>query len=168
MCFTPESTIPCMLPAWMGVVLLPNQMCPRHSMPLSGCTTPSAHHFAGYNYENCVVRSHTCMQLVACDSPAGRLGLSICYDLRFPELYQRLTFQEGAQVLLVPSAFTVATGKSAGVWKSGLGSVLEYRAVRGCYGQDNRPVLGCLSLGTYAWANIHWTDWKPSSACEWI
>ncbi|GAB4821765.1 hypothetical protein N2152v2_008811 [Parachlorella kessleri] len=54
----------------------------------------------------------TYRKVVACNSPAGRLGLSICYDLRFPELYQRLTYQEGAQVLLVPSAFTVATGKA--------------------------------------------------------
>ncbi|KAL4458854.1 hypothetical protein ABPG75_013719 [Micractinium tetrahymenae] len=51
-------------------------------------------------------------RLAACDSPAGRLGLSVCYDLRFPEVYQRLAFDYGAQVLLVPSAFTVATGRA--------------------------------------------------------
>lgn len=39
-----------------------------------------------------------------------RLGLSICYDLRFPELYRRLADQ-GAQVVTVPSAFTLETGK---------------------------------------------------------
>lgn len=50
--------------------------------------------------------------LVTCDSPAGKLGLSTCYDLRFPELYQRLVFEKGAQVLLVPSAFTVPTGRA--------------------------------------------------------
>ena len=50
------------------------------------------------------------MQLAVCDSPAGRLGLTVCYDLRFPEMYQRLTFERGAEVLLVPSAFTKATG----------------------------------------------------------
>ena len=49
------------------------------------------------------------------DSPAGRLGLSVCYDLRFPELYQHLRFGLGAEVLLVPSAFTVVTGKRGGV-----------------------------------------------------
>ncbi|MFQ5786802.1 MAG: carbon-nitrogen hydrolase family protein, partial [Thermodesulfobacteriota bacterium] len=38
------------------------------------------------------------------------MGLSICYDLRFPELYRDLTLQ-GAKVLFVPSAFTVHTGK---------------------------------------------------------
>lgn len=55
-------------------------------------------------------------RLMVCDSPAGRLGISICYDLRFPELYQRLAWDLGAQVLLVPSAFTVATGGCVGVW----------------------------------------------------
>jgi predicted amidohydrolase len=39
-----------------------------------------------------------------------RLGLSICYDLRFPELYRALS-QRGAEVLLVPAAFTLHTGK---------------------------------------------------------
>lgn len=38
------------------------------------------------------------------------MGLSICYDLRFPELYRRLV-REGAEVLFVPSAFTMHTGK---------------------------------------------------------
>lgn len=38
--------------------------------------------------------------VVAVDSPAGRLGLSVCYDLRFPELYQQLRFQHDAQVLV--------------------------------------------------------------------
>jgi predicted amidohydrolase len=46
---------------------------------------------------------------VVVDTPLGRLGLSICYDLRFPELYRRLAL-EGAQVLFVPSAFTAHTG----------------------------------------------------------
>lgn len=50
------------------------------------------------------------VQLVVCDSPAGRLGLTVCYDLRFPEVYQTLTWAMGAKVLLVPSAFTKVTG----------------------------------------------------------
>ena len=50
--------------------------------------------------------------LVTCDSPVGRLGLSVCYDLRFPMLYQRLAFTLGAKIMLVPSAFTVTTGEA--------------------------------------------------------
>ena len=51
-----------------------------------------------------------CAQVVVCDSPAGRLGLTTCYDVRFPELTQRLVHEGGAQVILVPSAFTRPTG----------------------------------------------------------
>ena len=51
-------------------------------------------------------------RLVVCDSPIGRLGLSICYDLRFPEVYVKLVQEMGAEVLLMPSAFTVPTGKA--------------------------------------------------------
>jgi predicted amidohydrolase len=47
--------------------------------------------------------------VVVADTPLGKLGLSICYDLRFPELYRRLV-RAGAQVLFVPSAFTAYTG----------------------------------------------------------
>ena len=47
---------------------------------------------------------------VVASTPLGRLGLSICYDLRFPELYRRLTWA-GAEVLFIPSAFTAYTGR---------------------------------------------------------
>jgi predicted amidohydrolase len=47
---------------------------------------------------------------VVVETPLGVLGLSVCYDLRFPELYRVLT-RAGAEVLLVPSAFTAYTGK---------------------------------------------------------
>jgi deaminated glutathione amidase len=47
---------------------------------------------------------------VVVDAGFATIGLSICYDLRFPELYRELTLQ-GAQVLAVPSAFTERTGK---------------------------------------------------------
>ena len=49
-------------------------------------------------------------QPVVVATAAGALGLSICYDLRFPELYRSLV-SAGAQVLAVPSAFTERTGK---------------------------------------------------------
>jgi predicted amidohydrolase len=48
---------------------------------------------------------------VVADTPAGRLGLSVCYDLRFPDLYRALT-DAGAQILAVPAAFTVPTGEA--------------------------------------------------------
>ena len=44
-------------------------------------------------------------------TPVGRLGLAICYDLRFPALFERLS-EAGAQVIAVPAAFTVPTGKA--------------------------------------------------------
>jgi predicted amidohydrolase len=47
---------------------------------------------------------------VVAETPWGGLGLSICYDLRFPELYRALT-AGGARMVAVPSAFTVETGK---------------------------------------------------------
>jgi len=50
-------------------------------------------------------------RVVVVDSPVGRLGLSTCYDLRFPEMYEAL-LRQGAEILLVPSAFTVPTGKA--------------------------------------------------------
>jgi nitrilase len=47
---------------------------------------------------------------VCCDALGTRIGLSICYDLRFPELYLQLA-RDGAEVILVPAAFTLQTGK---------------------------------------------------------
>jgi predicted amidohydrolase len=44
-------------------------------------------------------------------TPVGRLGLSICYDLRFPALFAKLA-EAGAQVIAVPAAFTVPTGRA--------------------------------------------------------
>ena len=44
-------------------------------------------------------------------TPVGALGLTICYDLRFPALFERLS-EAGAEVIAVPAAFTVPTGKA--------------------------------------------------------
>jgi deaminated glutathione amidase len=49
--------------------------------------------------------------VVVCDSPIGVLGLSTCYDMRFPEQYIEL-LNQGAQIMLMPSAFTVPTGQA--------------------------------------------------------
>jgi predicted amidohydrolase len=51
-------------------------------------------------------------EVVSCDSPAGKLGVAICYDMRFPELSQKLTFLHGARVLTFPSAFAMKTGEA--------------------------------------------------------
>lgn len=47
--------------------------------------------------------------IVTVESPVGRLGLSICYDLRFPELYRAM---KDVDIIVVPSAFTETTGKA--------------------------------------------------------
>jgi deaminated glutathione amidase len=61
------------------------------------------------------------------DTPAGPLGLSVCYDLRFPELFRRLV-AAGAEILAVPSAFTAQTG--AAHWEV----LLRARAIENqCY-----------------------------------
>ena len=50
-------------------------------------------------------------RLVVVDTPLGRMGLSICYDLRFPELYRALA-DRGATIIAIPAAFTVSTGEA--------------------------------------------------------
>ncbi len=49
-------------------------------------------------------------ETVVAETPFGPLGLSVCYDLRFPELYRRLV-DKGAIALAIPAAFTLTTGK---------------------------------------------------------
>ncbi len=48
-------------------------------------------------------------EVVTLDSPFGRIGLSICYDLRFPELFRKMT---NADIILAPAAFTAVTGRA--------------------------------------------------------
>lgn len=48
-------------------------------------------------------------QVVVVNSPFGRIGLSICYDLRFPELYRTMP---GVDIIVVPAAFTATTGRA--------------------------------------------------------
>ena len=61
-----------------------------------GCYNESERYSQG---QNCIV----------VDTPVGRLGMTICYDLRFPELYSALR-EAGAELISVPSAFTALTG----------------------------------------------------------
>jgi len=58
--------------------------------------------------ESATVRPGT--EVVTASTPLGTLGLSICYDLRFAELYRALA-ERGAEILAVPSAFTATTGQ---------------------------------------------------------
>lgn len=84
-------------------------------------------------------------QVTTVDVEGVRFGLSICYDLRFPELYRRLA-GEGAQVLLVPAAFTTHTGRDH--WEV----LLRARAIENtCYvvaaGQSGEHDPGRSSYG---------------------
>src|SRR6266404_1647788 len=65
--------------------------------------------------------------LVVADTPVGKLGLSVCYDMRFPELYRELV-SKGAEWLAMPAAFTVPTGRAH--WET----LLRARAIENlCY-----------------------------------
>lgn len=48
--------------------------------------------------------------IVVIQTPVGKVGLSICYDIRFPELYRAL-LKKGAEIFALPAAFTLTTGK---------------------------------------------------------
>jgi nitrilase len=64
---------------------------------------------------------------VLVETPVGRLGLSVCYDVRFPELFRHLS-AAGAELLTVPSAFTGPTGRAH--WET----LLSARAIENlCY-----------------------------------
>jgi deaminated glutathione amidase len=66
-------------------------------------------------------------EVVIADTPVGKLGMSVCYDMRFPELYRELVAQ-GAEWLVIPSAFTVPTGRAH--WET----LLRARAIENlCY-----------------------------------
>ena len=75
---------------------------------------------------------------VLCHTPAGTVGMTVCYDIRFPALYATLA-RAGAEILTVPSAFSPVTG--AAHWES----LLRARAIEtGCY------VLAPAQTGTHA------------------
>lgn len=50
-------------------------------------------------------------KLITVDTPFGKLGLAVCYDVRFPELF-RCLFNQGMEIIILPSAFTVPTGEA--------------------------------------------------------
>ncbi len=72
-------------------------------------------------------RVHPGNEIVTVDTALGKLGMSICYDIRFPELY-RIMALDGAQVIFTPASFTMPTGKDH--WEP----ILRTRAIEnGCY-----------------------------------
>jgi len=50
-------------------------------------------------------------EIVVADTPFGKLGMAVCYDLRFPELFRAMA-DKGAELIVLPSAFTAITGKA--------------------------------------------------------
>ncbi len=75
---------------------------------------------------------------ISVDTPAGRLGLTVCYDVRFPELFRALS-GDGAALFAVPSAFTATTGKAH--WEV----LLRARAV-----ENLAYVVAAAQCGTHA------------------
>jgi len=81
---------------------------------------------------------------VTTETPAGKLGLTICYDLRFPHLYRRLA-QAGAVAIAVPAAFTRPTGEAH--WET----LLRARAIEtGAY------ILAAAQGGTHEDGRATW------------
>ncbi len=64
----------------------------------------------GEEYRESAVFEHGA-EVVVADTPFGRLGLAVCYDLRFPELFRAMV-DRGAELFAVPSAFTAVTGRA--------------------------------------------------------
>jgi predicted amidohydrolase len=81
---------------------------------------------------------------VTADLPWGRVGLSVCYDLRFPHLYRRLA-QAGAGFLTVPAAFTHTTGQAH--WEV----LLRARAI-----ETGAWVIAPAQCGTRHWGRATW------------
>jgi len=52
------------------------------------------------------------VEAVVLDSPFGRLGIAVCYDLRFPEMFRHMLDAEGMEILALPASFTAITGKA--------------------------------------------------------
>jgi predicted amidohydrolase len=72
------------------------------------------------------------------DTPFGRLGLAICYDMRFPELFRNF-FRQGVEIIALPSAFTVPTGEAH--WET----LLRARAI-----ENFSYVIGAGQWGQHA------------------
>ena len=91
--------------------------------------------------------------VVTVDTPVGRLGLAVCYDMRFPELFRRMS-AEGATWFTLPSAFTVPTGRAH--WEV----LLRARAVENLCGVVAAAQSGFHPNGRETWGDSlvidHW------------
>ncbi len=77
-------------------------------------------------------------EIIVVDTPLGKLGLAVCYDIRFPELF-RCLINKGAEIIAIPSAFTTITGKAH--WEI----LTRSRAIENfCY------IIGACQGGTHA------------------
>jgi len=95
-------------------------------------------------------------KVVVVDTPMGRLGLSVCYDLRFPELYRKM-IDQGMELCAIPAAFTAFTGQSH--WEP----LIRARAIenqcyviasaQGGYHVNNRQTYG-HSMVVNPWGNV--------------
>lgn len=84
-------------------------------------------------------------EIVAADVLGRRVGMTVCYDLRFPELYRRLAVA-GAQILVVPAAFTRPTGRAH--WETLLRArAIENQAFVVAAGQVGEHADGTASYG---------------------
>lgn len=92
-------------------------------------------------------------EVVTVDTPVGRLGLAVCYDMRFPELFRRMS-AEGATWFTLPSAFTVPTGRAH--WEV----LLRARAVENLCGVVAAAQSGFHPNGRETWGDSlivdHW------------
>ncbi len=86
---------------------------------------------------------------LAIDSPFGRLGLSVCYDVRYPELYRSLG---ECDILFVPSAFTVTTGQAH--WET----LLRARAI-----ENQAYVVAPAQGGLHASGRRTWGHTTPGA-----
>lgn len=83
---------------------------------------------------------------VVVSTPLGRVGLAVCYDVRFPELF-RLLEAQGAEILCLPAAFTAATGRAH--WET----LIRARAIENlCY------VIAPAQSGTHESGRDTWGD----------
>lgn len=95
-------------------------------------------------------------QTVVVDCPFGRLGIAVCYDLRFPELFRRL-LDDGMELLAMPASFTAVTGKAH--WEILVRAraienlVYMVTAAQGGYHMDGRETYG-HSMIVDPWGNI--------------